>query len=369
MRCQPTGPINAKAMIIGEAPGADEEYHGKPFVGSSGRELTRMLNEAGLDREIFYLTNLLMDRPPDNKFSDHCCAGKKVVSDDYKTFLPVLKKNCPDVDWPDNYVWNHLAQGKYLRPEFLPELYRLKKEIELVRPNLIIPMGGTPTWAVLGVGGISKLRGVITQSTLVPGIKVLPTWHPAYIQRVWDQRLVAVVDLMKAKKEMEYPEIRRPSREVVINPSIQDILDYEPKIMASDLLAFDTETAHKQITCISFAPDKENAIVIPFVDKSKPGYNYWERAEDEVEAWRIVRRWLNSPVPKLAQNGLYDLQYLWRAHHIPIKNFIEDTMLLHHSLYIELNKDLGFLGSVYTDEASWKLMRTRSSDIVEKKDD
>ena len=101
----------------------------------------------------------------------------------------------------------------------------------------------------------------------------------------------------------------------------------------------------------------------------KRGYNYWDTAEEEIAAWKIVTRWINFPMPKLAQNGLYDLQYLWRVHGIPVRNFLEDTMLLHHSIYIELKKDLGFMGSVYTDEASWKLMRQRSSDVVEKKDE
>lgn len=369
MRCSPDGPIDSKIVIIGEAPGADEERLGKPFVGSSGQELTKMLDEAGIDRSQAFLTNVFHDRPPDNKFQESWCRSKKEVSDQYKEILPRLKTELPDVDWPQSYTWAMISQGKYLMPQYLPEVYRLRDEINQVKPNLIVPMGGTPTWAVLGVGGISKLRGVITESKLNPGIKVLPTWHPAYIMRVWDQRLVAVTDLIKAKTEMEFPEIRRPERWVTINPSIQDILDYEPKIMASKLLAFDTETAHKQITCISFAPDHKHAIVIPFVDRSKPDFNYWPTAEEEIEAWKIVKRWLATPIPKLAQNGLYDLQYLWRAHNIPVVNFAEDTMLLHHSIYIELAKDLGFLGSVYTDEASWKLMRPRASDMVEKKDD
>lgn len=369
MRCAPDGPINAKVMIIGEAPGSEEEKAGKPFVGSSGQELTRMLSEAGLDREQIYLTNVFHSRPPDNKLHENWCSGKKEVSDKYRQMLHLLRARSPDIPWPDHYTWAALAQGKYLLPEHLSELYRLRDEIERVRPNLIIAMGGTPTWAVLGVGGISKLRGVVTESTLVPGIKVLPTWHPAYVQRVWDQRLIAITDLIKAKSEMDFSEIRRPERFITISPSLQDILDYEPRILASKLLTFDTETAHNQITCISFAPDHKNAIVIPFVDRSKPGFNYWERQEEEVLAWRAVARWLAAPMPKLAQNGLYDIQYLWRVHGIPIANFAEDTMILHHSIYVELEKGLGFLGSVYTDEASWKLMRTRAKDSVEKKDE
>ena len=88
-----------------------------------------------------------------------------------------------------------------------------------------------------------------------------------------------------------------------------------------------------------------------------------------MQAWRLVKEILALPMPKLAQNGLYDLQYLWRPHGIAVKNYAEDTMLLHHALYIELKKDLGYLGSIYTDEAAWKLMRHRAKDMVEKKDE
>ncbi|KKL46727.1 hypothetical protein LCGC14_2342680 [marine sediment metagenome] len=145
---------------------------------------------------------------------------------------------------------------------------------------------------------------------------------------------------------------------------------YQKYIKDCDLLAFDTETRKGQITCISFAPSPTIAIVIPFVEKTpNPDYNYWKDPEDEKSAWRFVQKVLDSPVPKLAQNGLYDLQYLWTPHGISVRNFSEDTMLLHHSIYIELPKGLGFLGSIYTEEVAWKLMRTRSKDSVEKKDE
>jgi hypothetical protein len=78
---------------------------------------------------------------------------------------------------------------------------------------------------------------------------------------------------------------------------------------------------------------------------------------------------LNSDQPKIAQNGLYDLNILWRSYGITVRNFEEDTMLLHHALQPESEKGLGFLGSVYTDEASWKMMRTKSKVTKFKKED
>ena len=77
-------------------------------------------------------------------------------------------------------------------------------------------------------------------------------------------------------------------------------------------------------------------------------------------AWNLVQALLASPVPKTFQNGLYDLSYLIRMG-LVVKNCVDDTMLHHHALMPEMQKGLGFLGSVYTNEASWKLMRHNES--------
>ncbi len=69
---------------------------------------------------------------------------------------------------------------------------------------------------------------------------------------------------------------------------------------------------------------------------------------------------LEGPWPLLFQNGMYDLQYLYKMGFRP-RACLEDTMLLHHSLFPELQKGLGFLGSVYSNEAAWKLMRKQDS--------
>ena len=370
MECKPTGPTDAKLFFVAEAPGSSEEQQGKPLVGSSGQEFDRCLREAGIDRLTCRLDNVFHFRPPENKFHLNWCVTKKGAEKLYKVQRIGLVETCPEYPWPNTYTWAGVGQGKYLKPEYLPELQRLREELIRVKPNLVVTLGGVPTWALIGTAGITKLRGVVAESSLVPGLKVLPTWHPAYIQRVWESRLTLIVDLVKAKREMEFPEIRRPQRSVYINPSLDDIKAFRDKyIRSAPLLSFDTETARKQITCISFAPTVDRAIVIPFVDYTKPGYNYWKNPKDEAEAWRLVQELLNLPMPKLAQNGLYDLQYLWFVHGIVVKNYLEDTMLLHHALYIELKKDLGYLGSIYTDEAAWKLMRHRPKDSVEKKED
>ena len=104
--------------------------------------------------------------------------------------------------------------------------------------------------------------------------------------------------------------------------------------------------------------------MIPFVNRTKEGYSYWPDKDKEVEAWLMVKDILNLPNPKVFQNGLYDIQYLWKVAGIPVKNFSCDTMILHHSMQPEMQKSLEFLGSVYTNFPSWKHLRPRGQQIT-----
>lgn len=367
MRIKPFTPIRpAKIAIVGEAPGESEDAHGTPFVGASGQELTRMLADAGIVREDCYLTNVFLDRPKGNDLKEFC-GGRNEAKTLYPFKRPELAKAYPNYPWPNLYNFDPIDTGKYLRVEYLSELGRLQEELGQIRPNIVIALGNTACWAMLGSRGISKIRGTATESSLVRGLKVLPTYHPAAILRTWDLRPIAVADLMKAGREAQFPEIIRPEREVWIEPELADIVRFKAEHLdgAGDI-TYDVETEKGQITCIGFSPHKSLALVIPFVDKRREGNSYWPTAAEEVQAWKLVREIMQSPVPKIAQNGVYDIQYIWRAHGISPVNCSDDTMLMHHALLPEAEKGLGFLGSVYTNEASWKLMRSRGKE--EKKD-
>lgn len=325
-----------KIALVGEAWGETEAQTGLPFMGSSGQELTRMLGEAGISVSSCFMTNTFNLRPANNDI-ETLCGPKGAVGAGYN-LLPI-------------------RQGKYILPEYLGELARLKSELTAARPNLAIALGGTAAWALIGSAKITAQRGTITESCLVPGLKVLPTFHPSAILRNWANRPIVVADLLKAAREQEYPEIRRPQRQVLINPTLDEVIDITEQIIGGDpgLLAVDIETAHRQITMIGFAWGVDRAAVIPFALKH-PFRSYWPDHESEVKAWRCVKAIVESQVPKLFQNGLYDIQYIARMG-FAVNNCAHDTMLLHHALYPELPKSLGFLGSIYTNEAAWKLMR------------
>lgn len=336
-----SGPRDASVVLVGEAWGEQEELTGFPFVGASGQELSRILLDAGLKRQDLLLTNVLAKRPPSNNL-DLLCGAKK--------------------DAGFNYALAPLRQGKYLMPEHLGELDRLEAELAAFPRTLVVALGATACWALLGRGAIGSLRGVVARGVgPASGLKVLPTYHPAAVLRNWALRVVVLQDLLKAKREAKFPEIRRPRREVLVDPTLSEIAEWYGSARDANLLACDIETMHKTISCVGFARDAHHAICIPFADDRYPARNYWPTVDDEVAAWEWVRALLALPVPKVFQNGVYDISYLWRMG-MPVRNSLHDTMLLHHSLFPELQKSLGFMGSIYTNEASWKLMRHRKKE-------
>jgi len=272
----------------------------------------------------------------------------------------VAKKELPD-DYP---AIPPLGRGRlaYLKPQYLGELDRLRAEIEQARPVCIVAAGAIATWALLGRTDISNVRGTATVGSsggVAPGVKVLPTYHPSAVlpgrgRREW--RIICMADFIKAWRESERPDVVRPTRQVLINPTISEIREWylQSKNSLTAMLGVDCETAGPLITCISFADSPTSALTIPF--RSKDGTrNYWPTIEEEMTAWFYVHELLTGGRPLLFQNGMYDMQYLIRMG-FNLRNAREDTMLLHHSLYPEVQKSLGFLGSIYTNEASWKLL-------------
>ncbi|RMD93288.1 MAG: uracil-DNA glycosylase [Alphaproteobacteria bacterium] len=152
----------ARVMIIGEAPGRDEDRLGRPFVGRAGQLLDRMLAAIGLSRtapdpeHAVYITNVLPWRPPQNR---------EPTSQEIAMMLPFLKRH-----------------------------------IELANPDVLVLMGNIATQALLGRRGITRLRG---QWTEVMGRPALPMFHPAYLLRNPHAKREAWADLLELKARLE----------------------------------------------------------------------------------------------------------------------------------------------------------------------
>lgn len=350
-------------FLVGEAMGENEAKIGRGFVGTSGALLLQMLSDAkiitlsatDLDyiRRYYrgndpwcldavwqmhpevYRTNVFQQHPPGNKLEFFC--GPK--SEGIPGFPALIKSG-------------------YVRKEFQHELDRLGDEILSHDPNLIVCLGNSALWALAGRTGITKLRGTTCTSThTVSGYKLLCTYHPAAVARQWELRPTTVIDLGKIANENQFPEVRRPKVEIWIEPSLDDIREFiQSHIIRTKLLSVDIETSGQQITCIGFAPGPDLALVIPIHDSRTKTGSYWPTAADERACWELVRSVLEDiTVPKLFQNGLYDIAFLWRSVGIRVLGALHDTMLLHHALQPEALKGLGYLGSIYTDHGPWKV--------------
>lgn len=384
----PPGP--AKIMIVSDCPSEQDMQFARPLKDYKGQEFARMFSEAGGKKADCYITTVMKERPPSGDIFNWCHkkAQASAISKSYK--------------WPA-YEYPQLSTGKYLDPIRCLELFTLREEIQRVRPNICIALGNTAFWALCHTTGIQKHRGTILDSILVPGVKVLPTYNPGAVIADWSKRVIVIADLMKAIRESEFPTIERPARSIHIAESIQDIEDYMNEfLIPSTHFMFDIETiARKFISCISFSAAPDSALVIPFI-KYGPKYykstelewipitngepahskevevwrsagpnrfsTYWPSIHEEKRAWRMVQKILALPHPKGGQNILYDTQYLL-MHGIVPRNISMDTMILHHALHPELPKSLGFLGSIYSNEASWKEFRPKGKGTEYKREE
>lgn len=342
-------------MLVGEAAGAQEAKFGLPFMGNSGQLLDQMLAMAGTSRGNVSLTNVFDTQPENNNL------------DSWGIPLASAQKFLHRMNESPEYLTPVYGNKLVINPTIsVPALKRLRAEIAKVQPNCIVALGNTALRALCGVSGIGKRRGAIHHGHLYPA-KVLPTYHPSAILRQFENLPVAVLDLRKALVEAEYPELRQFTRRIHIPESRQDLHAIRDALASADYITFDIETKARQMTCIGINGGLEDNYVIPFWCRGNGG-NYWPQAADELEAIRVVKDILESDVPKIAQNGIYDIQYLM-TYGIAVRNYYHDTMLLQHSMFPSLPKGLDFLGSLYCNERAWKRMRPRKGDISGKKEE
>lgn len=326
-------------MIVGEAPGEVEEQQGVPFVGSSGTELTRMLLEAGIHRAQCFLTNVVRQRPLNNDIGHFIAMRKADITPQHK-----------------------LVRDKYCLPPVWEGIEQLKREIELVQPNVIIAFGNVALWALTGNWGITSWRGSQLQTDLELPLdyqpKVIPAYHPAAVLRQWSWRPIVLHDLKRAMKESHSRELIRPDYRFITRPDfgtayhiLADLLDIAK---ARELpLSVDIETRNGHIACIGIAWSRREAICIPLMCVERPE-GYWSESEEAILMHLMMQLLTHANVRVIGQNFLYDAQYFYRhLHYIP--RVARDTMLTQHVLFSNMPKGLDFLSSMYCEHhAFWK---------------
>ena len=266
-----------------------------------------------------------------------------------------------------------LGKKAWLRAEFGPDLHSVYSAIRRIKPNIIIVCGELPLLLLTHQTKLKFARGRVTTAVAAAGnVKVLPVLHPRAIMAEISQEPILLMDLLKAKRQSFFPEVRRPQRWLHLRPSIEDLETFwQDFITKSSGLSVDIETKTPLITCVGIAPSPDRCLVVPFFDEEQPDGNYWRTAREEKIAWRFVRRCVNTPGTRVfGQNFQYDAQYLWREMGIPLTSWTDDTMIMHHALQPEMEKGLGFLASIYSEELAWKFMaKRRVADRSGKKED
>jgi uracil-DNA glycosylase family 4 len=314
--------LPTKIAFVGEAPSDEEVAKRTPFVGPSGAVFNQIMRSAGLERTEYLITNVFDQKAPDN----------------------------------DVTAW-------FSDPVRMAEsTSRLQEELANASPNVIVPLGGSALYAFTGHDKITNFRGaVFPADRILPGAKLVPTFHPSKVMRQWKLLSVAVGDVVKAAAEADRgPEIIYPRKELLVEPTFADVEAFAVECKSSPRLAVDIETGWGQITCIGFAPTPDRAMCIPFTDRRKNHASYWPTASEEYRVWQIVRGICEAPNPKVLQNGYYDAQWLWRyLPRIAIRNYRHDIRLMHHNLYPELSKDLASMAATYTQIGAYKHMGGR----------
>ncbi len=156
------GNPSSNIMLIGEAPGAEEDRQGKPFCGASGQLLDKMLSSINLDRNTVYITNVIPWRPPGNRAP---------TENEINLMKPFLVRH-----------------------------------IEIISPEIIVTVGGSSAKAILNIeGGILRHRGLWKDLKLDDGKKILimPTLHPAYLLRAPNQKKLAWEDLKSIRSKLQ----------------------------------------------------------------------------------------------------------------------------------------------------------------------
>lgn len=316
------GSLGAKLFILGEAPSYQETAAGMPFVGPSGKELDRILYDAGINRANCWISNVCKYEVPANSLN------KRIP-------FPIRARN----------VGINMEE----------QLHELQEEVNQIKPNCILALGGTALWALSGKTKIGHYRGSIMHGM---GIKFVPSYHPAHLlhqaaggefKGYWN-RQVMIFDFKRAKYQSSFPELVLPSRTLEICRNSAQLADFRNRYKNNLLMAVDIEANGTCIpVCIGLSFAKHHGMVVPL-------WNCDDISNipdsDLVQMWIIVSEMLYDK-EIVGQNFNYDRDKIKRLGFV-IRKLASDTMLKAHAINPELPKGLAFNTSIYSEEPFYK---------------
>lgn len=312
------GSSSAKLVVVGEAPGGEEEFQGEPFVGPSGRLVDKLLLEVGSSRSEVYLTNVVKIRPPDNNIK-------------------------------------RLRELNRTVEEFVPQLW---EEIHSINPNCILALGNTALKALTGNDGILKWRGSILKNSQSALPKVIATTHPASLlhatteggAKSWKDLVYIREDFRRAVEQSKFKELILPQRTLSVARNSRDLIRFLERNQNKELVSLDVETLKTIPLCIGLAFSSHEAISVPLIEADPP-----IPMHDLTYIWRVLIEFLGDLKDKIkicGQNMKFDEG---RCKDIGITFKVHfDMMLGWHTLYPEMYKKLQFISSILTEEPYYK---------------
>ncbi len=340
------GTKTPRVLIVAESYGSKEEDKNMPLVGESGRELSRMLKEAGIAEHECLFTNVINERPFNNDMGRFFFTNEEVKQNGL-----------------------HPTRGLFPYQKVLDGMDRLNELIRVTQPKIIFALGNYALWALADncanisnvkkrkvPVGIINWRGSQLRDRMF-GIPLVPLIHPAAILRQWSWRHVTIQDLHTRMNRL--PNWDEPDRNFIVKPTLETTVEFLSGILAlleqgPVHIGTDIETRAFEIACIGLAISTDTALCIPFftVDPERP--SYWEAAEELIVLdllWKVLRH-PNALI--IGQNFLYDAQYIYRYWGLKV-HIAYDTRILQSVIYPGTPADLGYLSSLYCEHhAFWK---------------
>jgi len=315
------GPLNAKLMIVGEAPGRAEDETGTPFVGPSGEILDDLLSRSGISRSDVYITNVVKVRPPNN-------------------------------------IWEALPSIGISVQEETQKLWEF--EINKIQPNAILAVGDKALTALTAESGITNWRGSIIQGR--DGIqKVVATLHPAVLfphpgkpAWPWVWKRLIENDVRKAVRQSTFKGFNLPERTLTVAHSYHQVYKFFQEYRLCKKAANDIESINSIPVCTGFAFNKHHALSIPLLHKAGKNRLSDMTAHEVAQCWKLIQEVFSTGLGIIGHNYMYDefKQNLLGFHEI---NCVSDTKLKVHTIFPELpDKDLATCLSLWTDEPFYK---------------
>jgi len=318
------GDPNSKIALVAEAPGRTEMRGGRPLIGPAGKVFDECLHQAGIARRACYIINVFpicVDKSGDGIFSNN------------------------------ELLWSS-------RRSFTEEGMKFaNKTLEKLREcgaNVVVPLGGVAADLLCSKKKIMKWRGSILWSQGV-GKKAVLSVHPAAcLKGQYTLRYTIIADLKRAREESESPEYKPPQRDLIINPTFSEAIDFMDSMNDSGTkrIATDIEVLNHQVSCFSLTDSPDYAMCIPLIDEE--GNHRWSEGQ-ETEIWLTYAELLGNPdIMKINQNIVFDMAVLYQKNHIIFRGPIGDTMVAQHLMYPDFPKGLDFIVSIHTREPYYK---------------